>query len=107
MIKNHALRARITLLVLLQSIVFGGMSVTSSFARGAESDATIKPVTVVEKGESQGQSKLALAQSTVEVRGTEAPLKGKAVKVKPSLPTYKEIENYSYDMGGNLPGAGI
>jgi hypothetical protein len=100
------LRSGITLLVLLQSIAFSGIATPAS-AQEVEANTTTKPVVdsvTVKKAEDK--DKLALVQGTIEASGTTTR-HGKAVKVKSSLPTYKQIEDFSFDMGGNLPGAGI
>jgi hypothetical protein len=105
-VKN--LKSGITSLVLLQSIALSGMLATPSLAQEVEANATVKPVEAIKAEKADDRSnKLALVQGTIEASGTVDRHAGKALKGKRSLPTYKEIENFDFDMGGNLPGAGI
>ncbi len=109
------IKAKVALLVLVPSIALSGMF---QAVQGAESETATKAVsatTLVRTPDrtlnsprdlSDAHSKLALVEGSVETREQVVPLAGKAVKVKPHS-TYKEIENFSYDLGGNMPGGGI
>jgi hypothetical protein len=105
------LKSGITLLVLLQSIALSGTLATPSLAQEAGAETTVKPVETMQadkvEDSAQSKAKLALVQGAIEASGTVVRHSGKAAKVEPSLPNYKQIEDFSFDMGGNLPGAGI
>jgi hypothetical protein len=107
MFTHNIFKSRTATLLLLQSIALSSMFGAPTLAQGVERQTAATTTDVVNRDKTELKSKIALVQSPIAAREWVVPLTGKAVKVQHSLPTYKEIENYSYDLGGNLPGAGI
>ncbi len=107
----NTLKRKVTALVLGQCIIFGGISATATFAKAHARAHANNSQTELVVPNTDAKDKLALAEGIAIHEEDRSLSSGKVHRLKSrgkeNLPTYAEIENGDYDLGGELPSMGI